>query len=168
MIENSSFVYPSENEITTFLGKITVFLVFILGVGFIIVGNTASILLGMLLSSFPLLLLKEIKNVSFNNKYITLNYLVFRKKYINYNQIISITKNIEGLFSSYVYVVKYCEGSSIKKFTFYCSSIQFEQLTNHLNEQGIKQSIFHNNKQLRNYISKRRTVKCPPAHARLK
>lgn len=143
---NSNLIFHGESLLSRISGFFTLTVIFLLGIGFISILNTASIITGSILVLFCIFITNRIiKSVTFKDKHFEVKYYFGRKREVSYDSIIIIYKNMEGFIGSYVYVVGFKFKENTKKITFYCLENEIDKVFNCLENAGVSKARLNKN-----------------------
>ena len=136
---DQSFTYTGESLLIRYLGYFTSIVVFLLGIGFITIFESSTVVIGSLLIILSIYKTSRfIRNLTFENNLITVQYEFGGKKQIPYGNIVTLYKNIEGFLFVHVYVLKFKNEKGIeKKVTFYCDESEITKLFGFIVSQGV-------------------------------
>ena len=142
-MKKTYFTLRGDSPIGLSGGFSTIVLMVCFGISLTLKLHPLGILICLILISFAVFLVSRfIKRVRFYENSIEAEYMLSKKIEFEYDTINIVYYNKEGFVPTYVYVVKYKSGNKIKKITFYCSRLEFNEVAEFLREKGVKKIRF--------------------------
>ncbi len=115
-------------DISLFGGMSTLAILTAIGIGFITIGNLASIITGLVLILISLFVLsRSIRWVKFS-KEITIKYFIGKTKSVDYSQCKKMYKANDGMIKAPINVLKYDDNGRERKITFACDDSMLKEI----------------------------------------